>query len=255
MVPTIDVINESTVLTESAEVAAVVAALQKQVDMDFDPVWNRGANLSLVTAAQSDRAAWQLVLLDDSDQADALGYHDLTAAGLPLGKVFVKTTMDDKLNWTITASHELLEMLGDPDINLCAEYSGPGNKSRFYAYEVCDACEDDSFAYEIDGVMVSDFVLPEWFMQTAQRDAYDFKGHITKPFQLLKGGYIGEYVPGKGWTQIDADVDPLNVPHPMTDYSIASMLPNTRSKQRLQKRSHHPDWRLSARPSSNGTEA
>ncbi len=247
----IDVINESTVLTETAEVAAVVAALQKQLDIDFAPAWNRDASLRLLSAAETDATAWQLVLLDDADQADALGYHELTAAGLPLGKVFVKTTMDDKLNWTITASHELLEMLGDPDINLCAEFS-TDNGSRFYAYEVCDACEDDSFGYAIDGVMVSDFVLPEWFMQSSQLKVYDFRGHVTKPFQLLTGGYIGEYIPGEGWTQIDADLDQRksNVLAVMTPHGWdpIPMQPNTRSKQRLAQRARRrSDWRNSAR--------
>ena len=32
-----------------------------------------------------------------------------------------------------------------------------------YAYEVCDACEADQFGYDIDGVLVSDFVFPSWF--------------------------------------------------------------------------------------------
>jgi hypothetical protein len=32
---------------------------------------------------------WWLVFLDNSDQAGALAYHDLTNEGLPLSKVFV----------------------------------------------------------------------------------------------------------------------------------------------------------------------
>jgi hypothetical protein len=34
--------------------------------------------------------SWWLVFLDNSDQAGALAYHDLTNEGLPLSKVFVK---------------------------------------------------------------------------------------------------------------------------------------------------------------------
>jgi len=73
----ISVINESTVLAD-ADVTPTVAALQKQVTNDFRPVWGHGRRTHhrsqrLATASGS----WWLVLLDDSDQANALGYHDL----------------------------------------------------------------------------------------------------------------------------------------------------------------------------------
>jgi len=50
------------------------------------------------------------VILDDSDQAGALGYHDLTSDGLPIGKVFAASDLKAGTSWTVTASHELLEM-------------------------------------------------------------------------------------------------------------------------------------------------
>ena len=62
--------------------------------------------------------------MDDSDQAGALGYHDLTSAGLPMGKVFARTDLQNNLSWTVTVSHELLEILGDPMINTHLSVSG-----------------------------------------------------------------------------------------------------------------------------------
>jgi hypothetical protein len=38
--------------------------------------------------SQPASGSWWLVMLDDSDQAGALGYHDLTSDGLPLGNIF-----------------------------------------------------------------------------------------------------------------------------------------------------------------------
>jgi hypothetical protein len=87
-------------------------------------------------------------------------FHDLTAAGQPLGQVFARTTLDEGGLWTVTFSHEMLEMLADPNINLCAFDE---DARRLYAYEVCDAVEADALGYEIDGVTVSDFVLDSWF--------------------------------------------------------------------------------------------
>jgi len=79
--------------------------------------------------------SWWLVSLDDSDQASALGYHDMTSEGLPLGKVFGTTNLKFGTNWTVTASHELLEMLGDPSINLTVFIQSNSAAGRLYAYD------------------------------------------------------------------------------------------------------------------------
>ncbi len=114
----VSIINESK-LAAPAEVQAAAAALQRQVSEHFAPAWGVDATLSLVAAgAKPLPGSWWLVILDDSDQAGALGYHDLTDEAMPLGKVFVKTAQDAGVKWTITASHELLELLADPAINL-----------------------------------------------------------------------------------------------------------------------------------------
>jgi len=202
----IAILNQSTALTD-AQVAAVLPALQIQVTNHFAPAWGRGATIMKVGAMRP--AAWQLVFLDNADQANALGYHDLTAQGLPLGKVFVKTTMQSGQNWTITASHELLEMLGDPDINLAAEVDNAGAPSKFLAYEACDPCEGDQYGYPITAkgfapVIVSDFILPSYFMVNGQAP-FDFQKNITKPFQILTDGYLGELDLNNlsaGWQQV-----------------------------------------------------
>lgn len=200
----IAVVNESTAFNNS-DMPALVNALQIQVSRDFAPVWGVDAKLSQNTAVPAN--AWALVLLDNADQAGALGYHDLTANGLPLGKVFVKTTLADGGLVSVTASHELLEMLADPDINLSAEVQDRSGH-RLYAQEVCDACEDDQFGYQIDGVTVSDFVYPTWFETfRLPGEQFDFQKKITAPFQLLTGGYISvmNLRRGTGWIQLTAD--------------------------------------------------
>jgi hypothetical protein len=154
-------------------------------------------------------ASWWLTVFDNSDQAGALGYHDLTPDGLPLGKIFAATDQQYGENWTVTASHELLEMLGDPDVNLSALVQSSNTAGRLYAYEVCDACEADAAAYQINSVLVSDFVFPAWFESFRQANStpFDFQKKITAPFQLLAGGYIGVFDirSGSGWTQITAE--------------------------------------------------
>ena len=211
----ISVINESTVLADN-DVLPVVAALQKQVTNDFRPVWGTDAELSIVPkGTQPPSGSWWLVLLDDSDQANALGYHDLTTEGLPIGKVFATSDLKAGTSWTVTASHELLEMLGDPNINLTVFVQNTNTAGILYAYEVCDACEDDGLGYQIDNILVSDFVYPSWFesFRTEGSTQFDRVNKIQTPFQLLTNGYIGVFTvnSGSGWTQQTEQKRPANV--------------------------------------------
>lgn len=208
----IAVTNPSTVLTDS-QVQAAVSALQTQVHRDFAPPWGIDADLTFVPKGKKPASgAWWLVILDNSDQAGALGYHDITDKGLPLGKVFAATDLQYGNQWTVTASHELLEMLGDPEINLTVFVQSSDTAGKLYAYEVCDACEADQFGYKINGTLVSDFVLPSWFESSrAPKSAQlDFQNKIQKPLQLLPGGYIGVFnvAAGNGWQQITAEHTP-----------------------------------------------
>jgi hypothetical protein len=202
------VMNASTVLTDNA-VNAVVPALQTQVRDHFAPAWGIDADLTFVpTGSQPMAGAWWLVILDNSDQAGALGYHDVTNEGLPLGKVFAATSLLHGLQWTVTASHELLEMLADPEINLTVFVQSSARRGILYAYEVCDACEADEFGYQINNIQVSDFVYPAWFESFRQRGStqFDHRQHLRRPFELLSGGYIGAFnvTAGSGWTQLVA---------------------------------------------------
>ena len=205
----ISVINASTVLSD-AEIRPVIDALQKQVTNDFRPAWGVDAELAFIsTGAEPLAGTWWLTILDDSDQAGALGYHDLTPDGLPIGKVFAGTDLKYGSNWTVTASHELLEMLGDPNINLTVMVqTSEENAGKLYAYEVCDACEDDSFSYKIGDANVSDFVFPSWFedFRAEGSTQFDQTRKINGPLVLLKGGYIGVFdiTAGSGWQQLTA---------------------------------------------------
>ncbi len=213
----ISVINESTVLTD-ADVTPVVMALQQQVTNDFRPIWGIDAELKMIPqGTPATPGTWWLVILDDSDQAGALGYHDLTPDGLPLGKIFAASDLKAGDSWSVTASHELLEMLADPNINLTVFVQDANTTGTLYAYEVCDACEDDSFGYKINNVLVSDFVYPAWFETFREEGStqFDKMNQIKDPLALLTGGYIGVFsvTDGTGWQQQTAEKTPLNLRH------------------------------------------
>jgi len=213
----ISIINESTVLADT-DITPVVIALQQQVTNDFRPVWGLDAELKMVQqGAQPPSGTWWLVILDDSDQAGALGYHDVTPDGMPIGKVFAGSDLKAGTSWTVTASHELLEMLADPNINLTVFVQDADTTGTLYAYEVCDACEDDSLGYQINNVLVSDFVYPAWFESFRGEGStqFDRMNQIQNPFELLTGGYIGVFnvTDGTGWQQQTFEKHPTNLRH------------------------------------------
>lgn len=204
----VSIFNDSTSLTD-AEVARAVAALQRQVSEHFAPAWGVDAALSFVPErVQPAAGTWWLAVLDSADQAREAGYHDTTAEGLPMGKVFAKTDLDNHLSWSVTLSHELLEMLADPDVSLATFIQDSAKTGTLYAHEVCDPVEDDQFGCAIDGVSVSDFVFPAYFQpHTAKGARLDFGGHLSGAAPtLLCGGHLGAFEVGgdSGWTQITA---------------------------------------------------
>lgn len=211
----IALLNRSTVVPDS-EVVLVADALDEQAK-EFSRAWGGDGAVVVSVYGPTTPAplgTWNLVILDESDQAGALGYHDLTPDGLPLGKIFAGTDKRYGAAWSVTASHELVEMLGDPDINLAA-FDRDG---LLWALETGDACEADEFGYAAsNGVLLSDYLLPDYFRYgwssvdpAVGRPRFDREGHISAPFEILRGGYSSVLTVGSndGWRQINGPLLP-----------------------------------------------
>lgn len=177
------VTNESSVWSDS-QVQQVVAALQTQLDRDVAPRWF-GATAQLVFG-KPDVTKEMLHFIDTSDQASALGYHLDNQFGIPEGFVFIKTTLDDGSSPSSCASHEAIEQLIDALANITTPVRWAGHNAAI-AYEVGDPVEADT--YNIDGVPVSNFVLPNWFVP-GSRGPYDFMGKLSAPLTMSSGGYV-----------------------------------------------------------------
>jgi len=166
------------------------------VDKHVAPVWGTPAKLIKSTGFIKD--AWAVEFLDDADEPDALAYHDLTPAGLPLSKVFVRTTIKNGDLVSVSTSHELVEMLVDPAINLMT--TGP-KSTIIYAYESADPVEELSFP--VNGIPMSDFVYPAYFevFHKPKSVQFDHLNKVKKPFEILSGGYQIIFQNGK-WKNI-----------------------------------------------------
>jgi hypothetical protein len=129
----------------------LIRALQVYVNRHVEPVWRTRAKL--VRSTDFVPGAWAMVFLDDADQPGALAYHDLTPDGLPEAKVFVRTTLANNELVSTSASHELVEMLVDPGLNMMT--TGP-DPDATYAYETADPVEQ--YAFALDRIPMSNFV-------------------------------------------------------------------------------------------------
>jgi hypothetical protein len=162
----------------------LTVTLQKCYDEHFLPVW--GYPVKLYNTKKARPSDWLFIYFDDADEAGAEGYHDLTHRGQPVSKVFVKTSLEDNVPVSVTASHELFEMVIDPIANLWAE----ATSRTQYGYEMCDPVEEDTFM--VDGIEMSNFLYPSWFEPFKHRRGtkFDHLGKLKKPFSMTKGGYV-----------------------------------------------------------------
>lgn len=225
------------------DVQRFVAAAKIVLPRDFCSTWPIAVpdiNFIPKGATPTDDA-WQLVIADDSPQVGALGYHETTKTNQPIGYCFAKSDVQDGSSWTITAFHELFEMLGDPQINQLVEIDHGDGTVEVRPWENCDACEDDSYGYGVDvgdggpQVMVSDFVTPAYFWLTAPPGTlFDFKGHVTQPLQLLPGGYTLVLQAGSvsGWKQVMAQTKATSLAREMVPGG-KPILPGSRRARRM----------------------
>lgn len=172
------------------DVTAVANALNQQILHDVAPAWGVQANVLAVdptTPLPPD--TWRLTLLDEPGPADvgAYGYHLEEGANVvPVGKVFVKLCERNKEPWSSVVSHEVLEMLGDPWINIETRRRLSNGVVELWPRELCDAVQGDK--YVIDGIPVSNFVLPEYFVEGSD-GPYDHLRTLKAPFSIHTNGY------------------------------------------------------------------
>jgi hypothetical protein len=161
----------------------LTAALQAFYDQNFKPVW--GYDVRLYATDSPAPTDWLFVYMDNADEANALGYHDLTVKGQPISKVFINDILKSKQAVSVTACHELCEMVIDPLANLWSQ----APDGRLWAYEMCDAVEEDVF--DVNGVPMSNFVHPAYFepFNHPTGTKFDHLGKLTAPFSMDSGGY------------------------------------------------------------------
>jgi hypothetical protein len=196
------------------ELQTVAADLNQQIQRDFAPIWGNKASVGAYQAAPPN--TWAVFIKNQLDEPGALGYHTDNSRQ-PLA--YVEYTTD----YTVTISHEVLEMIVDPwgnrmhgaplpeGINASqVNLQSPPTPRVQYLLEMCDPCENSS--YIIGSTWLSDFLMPGWYYTTPHMGvAYSHTGYCTDPRQVANGGYVSFMTPDQNWWQVFNDNGNLSV--------------------------------------------
>lgn len=194
-----------------AEIQTACDAMNVQISKHFAPVWSCSATVQVRTlplrgvppgsaATDINTAADAIVYVQDKlDVEGAVGYHDINNKDVPYGVVSKEISDEIGEPWTVTLSHEVLELLLDPWANLTV--MGPNPKwpkhAVFHNYEVADAVQAQD--YKIGDIYVSNFLLPLYFVVNGYKlGPTNYLKEPLTSFGVAPGGYIAYYDPRIG---------------------------------------------------------
>lgn len=199
----IAVVNKSSMISD-ADVNLMVAACDYQITHHLAPLYNRSWwHVKAFTKTQvvpTSVSYFQVIIMDDPDQANALGYHTEDMKGV-WGRVFVKpvlhaggTALRGTLSVSSVLSHEVCEMFCDKNVNAWVDRTD----GTFVALEVCDPVENDAYVIPVNDpsgkpvdVSVSNFVLNAWFdAQAPATSRFDYLHKVHAPLTMSVGGYM-----------------------------------------------------------------
>lgn len=206
----ITVANISNTIPDS-QLQAVIVALGEQLVQDFQPEWGGSSSVVGTTTPMSALPALdsqtQAVIYLGSSTDDpttgvepALGYHFDNQTGVPYGFVYLDVVALNGGNWSVTLSHEVLELLGDPSSQqtVTGGPSVPGVPDPVqYDFELCDPVQADSYA-KSNGTQVSNFVGRAYFNQPGGSGRTNFLGNPLLAFGVRPKSYLQYELPDRG---------------------------------------------------------
>jgi hypothetical protein len=218
---------------DPADVSRVAAALQRQATRDFGPVWDVAATVDVFPSlADVPIGYWPMIVRTDIEVEGADGIH-LDEHNQP----FALITYSD--SWSLTASHEMCEMIVDPGASKMVPGPSPKpDQGRVsFLVEVCDPSEAAEFGYTVNDILVSDFYTPHFFDPVAAEGVrYSFTGAIEKPREVLRGGYLSWLDPISNhlWQERWFDAEPEFVDLTAVDPGVKSL------REEVDRRTPHP---------------
>jgi hypothetical protein len=137
---TLRIVNQSK-KHRSARVVGAIDATRRALNIQLRDVAQAWGEYVYAVVDDAHAQGFDVVLLDDADQAGDLGYHDLDPQGRPYARVFLDPILENGGTWlrgansvSVTVSHEVCELVGDPSANHWVENA----RGALVAAERCD---------------------------------------------------------------------------------------------------------------------
>lgn len=188
------------------------AACMVQLNRDVAAEWGGSYSVRVGTSkAAVARGEIVFSIVDSLPNAPgAIAYHDIDGNAVPVAFLAL-STCNTLADVSTAISHELCETAGDPDCNTWAD----GGQGSEFAQELCDSVE--AFAYDIQGIMVSDFAMRAFFAPTSP-GYYHYMAtlgdaDLAGPLTTAQGGYqITRLVTGQV-TQVQGTIRAMHKAH------------------------------------------
>ncbi len=168
-------------------VAEIAAALQRQLTRDVAPIWEVYATVDAFASLDHvPPGYWPILVGDYFPGNDMVGMH-VDRSGQPFALV------EASPSWSLTASHEAIEMVIDPWGNRTVPGGSPmaGQGLVDILVEICDPSGDPRWGYTVNGYLMSDFVTPNYYDPVgAPGVRYSFMGVVPGPREVVEGGYL-----------------------------------------------------------------
>ena len=184
------------------ELSRVAAAISRQLARDLRNHWDvAGIVVPFPDADDAPGDAWQILVVEDAGGRG--GMHSVPAHSSEPVIAIVQYQRDTM--WSMAASHEAIEMLLDPlgaSFMAGPDPRGSGKEVKFLM-EVCDPCQSFGCAYALDGVWVSDFVLPSFYRSSGGTAPFTFRNSVLSPLSVTAGGVLSWQDPkSRNWYQL-----------------------------------------------------
>ncbi len=195
----IALINASTALTDS-KISNWMPEFQAYIDDFLASAWDCPATLHFVgRKKKADPKMWWVTFGNRSKDRSALGYHGTQPNGLPYSFIAAADDIRYGYSVTVTATHEISEMLCDPQLNRLVTIG-----DRRYIVEVADMVEADELGFLVGNVLCSDFVLPAYYDPNSA-GPWDYQEALSGPVPALtRGGYLSYQDAAGYWHQTTA---------------------------------------------------
>jgi hypothetical protein len=172
-----------------SELSKIAGAISQQLARDVAPHWHvSGIVMPFEHASDAPGEYWQILVVPDAHGVG--GMHSRPERSDE--PVIAIVQHQAKGMWSLAASHEAIEMLIDPlgaNFRTGPDPRGSGKTVKFLV-EVCDPCQSLGCAYALNGVWVSDFVLPSFYQNGGTSGPFTLKENVWSPLSVTSGGIL-----------------------------------------------------------------